>query len=75
MEAIIKRYSNITHIVEERFYGINSIYYNALIAHKSWERLHSKNNINREEFKFDFKNEIRKTGIIYKLFISFRITR
>ena len=65
MEAIIKRYSNITHIVEERFYGINSIYYNALIAHKSWERLHSKNNINREEFKFDFKNEIRKTGIIY----------
>ena len=65
MEAILKRYSQITHIEKEGVYGINSIYYNALIAYKSWERIHSKNKINREEFKFDFKSNIRKTGIIF----------
>ena len=65
MEVILKRYSQITHIEKEGVYCINSIYYNALIDYKSWERIHSKNKINREEFKFDFKFKIRKTGIIF----------
>ena len=67
MESIIKRYSNITdNDTEDGVVGLNSIYVNVSIALQNWEKYHNRsNNNNKGQFKFDFKFEIRKTGIVY----------
>ena len=65
MEAILKSHKKNNHIGKKGVFEINPIYYNTYIAYKSWEIIHSNYNINREEFKFDFQNNIKKTGIIF----------
>jgi acetoin utilization deacetylase AcuC-like enzyme len=65
LEKILLIYSKYTDNQEGGIYGINSIYYNGLIALKSWESIHSMNIIKREQLKFDFKFAVRKTAIVY----------
>ena len=65
LENILFIYSKYTDNQEGGIYGINSIYYNGLIALKSWESIHSMNIIKREQLKFDFKFAVRKTAIVY----------
>ena len=65
LERILVKYSKYIDNQEEGIYGINSIYYNAYIAYNGWDFIHSKNNSKREQYKFDFKFLVRKTGIIY----------
>ena len=66
MKSIIKKYSNITdNDTEDGVVGINSICVNVSIALQNWEKYHSRSNNNKGKIKFDFKFNVRKTGIVY----------